>query len=429
MSSRGARTSEVGRPATAVNLADPDVWVVAPPYEEFARLRDEAPVAWNERLDGQRGFWAVARHDDIVTVSRDTTTFSSREGVISLDDFDDDQSDARRSLLEMDPPQHTSMRKVTSRDFTPRAVSAFEAFARGTAGRLIDEVVATGEVDIVPALSKQLPILTLCRLLGVPDERRADMIRWSDHLIGSDDPSFLDPLVQAIPLEERRLMPFGHPSSLEAFELGRSLRTARAADPVEDVVTSLALGTADGGPLDDMEFCNYFLMLVVAGNETTRHTLTHGMLALSRNPGEWSRYRNDALDSHVAADEVVRWATPVYFVRRVATADTELGGAAIRAGDKVAMYYVSGNRDETHFDEPDTFRIDRAPNNHISFGRGGPHFCLGAHLARLQVRVFLEELATRIQRIEQLAPPERLRSNHINGIKSLPLRFHPIRGN
>ena len=407
------------RPTTRVDLSDPDQWVDAPPHAEFARLRSESPVAWNERHDGHSGYWAVTRHDDIVTVSRDTATFSSRNGVISLDDFDDEQNDARRTLLEMDPPQHSSMRKVTAREFTPRSISKFENFARATAAKIIDDALIAGPIDMVAEVSKQLPILTLCNLLGVPDDRRNDMIHWSDALIGSDDPSFVDPLLAAVPLAERRLLPFGHPLSLEAFDLGRQLREDRRRQPLDDVMTALALGEADGVPLADAEFCNYFLMLVVAGNETTRHTLSHGLAAIAENPDEWRRFVEDDLDSYVAADEVLRWATAVHFVRRIATVDTELNGARISAGDKVAMYYTSGNRDEQHFENAELFVIDRAPNEHIAFGRGGPHFCIGAHVARLQIRIFLEELRNRVSRVELSGPPVRLRSNHINGINRL----------
>ena len=410
-------------PCTDSDLSDPDVWLESPPYAEFERLRKVAPVAWNERHDGHKGFWAVTRLDDIVTVSRNTEVFSSREGAISLDDFDDAQSDARRTLLEMDPPQHTAMRRVTAREFTPKAIFAFEAFVRETAGRLIDEVVARGEVEIVSTFSKQLPILTLCRLLGVADDRREDMIRWSDALIGSDDPTYVDPLVEAIPIEERRMMQFGHPASLDAFELGRTLRAARTSEPLDDVVTALALGEVDGVPLNDQEFCNYFLMLVVAGNETTRHTLSHAIAAIAENPAEWQRFVDGDIDGNVAADECLRWASAVHYVRRVATADFELNGARIQQGDKVAMYYASANRDEEHFENAASFIIDRSPNDHVAFGRGGPHFCLGAHVARLQLKVFVEELAKRVRSIESSGRPERLRSNHINGIKSLSVKF------
>lgn len=413
------------RPATRLDLSDAGLWHAGVPAGEFARLRREAPVAWNERHDGHKGFWAVTRYDDIVAVSGDVATFSSRHGVISLDDFDTEQNDARRTLLEMDPPQHPAMRVIVAPGFTPRAVAALEDAVRATARRLLDEVLAAGPVDLVGALAKQLPITTLCRLLGVPEERRDDMIRWSDLLIGSDDPDFVDPAAAAYTLEERRLMSFGHPASLDAFELGKSLARARRADPARDIVTVLANGKYEGRDLTEAEFCNYFLMLVVAGNETTRHSISHGLKAFADYPDQWRRFRSGEVDPKVASDEIFRLASPVHFVRRVATRDVVLNGAAIAAGDKVAMYYASGNRDEAHFDGPQHFRIDRTPNEHMAFGRGGPHFCLGTHVARLQLKVLLEEMRTRVAAIELTGPADRLRSNHVHGLKALPAVFRP----
>ena len=196
----------------------------------------------------------------------------------------------------------------------------------------------------------------------------------------------------------------------------------RRVSPRDDVMTALAADTGDGTPLTDQEFCNYFVMLVVAGNETTRHSISHGIQALAENPEQWDRFRRGDIDANVSADEILRWASAVNFVRRVATVDTELGGCPIAAGDKVAMFYRSGNRDDAHFDDPNRFIIDRSPNNHVAFGRGGPHFCIGAHVARLQLRVLLEQLALRVESIEVVGPVDRLRSNHINGIKHLPVR-------
>lgn len=411
------------RPATQLDLSDAGLWHAGVPGDEFARLRRDAPVAWNERHDGHKGFWAVTRYDDIVAVSGDVATFSSRHGVISLDDFDADQNDARRTLLEMDPPQHPGMRVIVAPGFTPRAVGVLEAAVRTTAVRLIDEVLEAGAVDMVAALSKQLPIFTLCRLLGVPQERRDDMIRWSDLLIGSDDPDFVDPAAAAYTPEQRRLMSFGHPASLEAFQLGLELARARRVDPARDIVSVLANGRYEGRELSEQEFCNYFLMLVVAGNETTRHSISHGLQAFADFPEQWRRFRSGEVDTKVASDEIFRWATPVHFVRRVATRDVELSGARIAAGDKVAMYYASGNRDEAHFERPQHFLIDRMPNEHMAFGRGGPHFCLGTHVARLQVKVLLEEMRQRVAAIELTGPANRLRSNHVHGIKHLPARF------
>lgn len=414
------------RPCTRIDLSDAGIWHAGVPADEFARLRREAPVAWNARHDGHRGFWAVTRYDDILKVSGDVATYSSRNGVISLDDFDDAQNDARRTLLEMDPPQHPAMRMIVAPGFTPKAVSALEAGIRATAVRLIDEVLAasaSGEVDMVAALSKQLPIFTLCRLLGVPQERRDDMIRWSDLLIGSDDPDFVDPAVAAYTPEQLRLMSFGHPASLDAFKLGLELARARRIDPAHDIISVLCQGRYEGRELTEQEFCNYFLMLVVAGNETTRHSISHGLKAFADHPGQWQRFRQGDIDARVAADEVFRWATPVHYVRRIATRDAELAGARIAAGDKVAMYYASGNRDESRFDAPQQFRIDRTPNEHMAFGRGGPHFCLGTHVAKLQVRVLLEEMRTRVAAITLTGPADRLRSNHVHGVKRLPARF------
>lgn len=413
------------RPTTQVDLTDPGVWHQAVPAEEFTRLRRESPVAWNQSTDGQKGFWAVTRYDDIVAVSGNASVFSSRNGVISLDDFDDAQNDARRTLLEMDAPQHPKMRMITVPGFMPRAVAALEASVRCTATRLLDAVLQSPEVDVVEVLAKQLPIFTLCRLLGIPEDRRDDMIRWSDQLVGSDDPDFIDPAVAAYPEAERRLLPFGHPASLQAFELGLQLARERRHQGAEDIVTRLALGTCDGRPLSDGEFCNYFLMLVVAGNETTRHSISHGIKAFCDFPDQWARFRSGEVDPRVAADEIFRWASPVHFVRRIATADTELAGAQIARGDKVAMYYASGNRDEAHFDEPHQFRIDRTPNHHMAFGRGGPHFCLGTHVAKLQVSVLLEEMAKRVASMSLTGTADRLRSNHVHGIKRLPVAFTP----
>jgi len=291
---------------------------------------------------------------------------------------------------------------------------------------LLEGLIDAGPFDAVSLLSKQLPISTLCSLLGVPMQRQEDMIRWSDLLIGSDDPDFVDPAYAHFPEEERRMLPFGHPASLDAFAMGRELAQARRASPQHDVVSVLANATVDGRPLTDNEFCNYFLMLVVAGNETTRHSISHGLAALADNPGEWARFRADALNPRLATSEIVRWASPVFFVRRVAMRDAQLMGANIRAGDKVAMYFISGNRDEAYFDQPDRFIIDRVQNPHMGFGKGGPHYCLGNHVAQLQIRILLEEMALRVARIEREGPMDRLRSNHVHGVKSLPISLHSV---
>ncbi|EBA06852.1 cytochrome P450 [Sagittula stellata] len=417
-------TTEQTRPRTRIDLADAGLWQDGPPQAEFARLRAETPVAWNERHDGHRGFWAVTRYDDIVAVSKDTETYSSRNGVISLDDFDDAQNDKRRTLLEMDPPQHGKMRMITLPGFTRRGVGGLEADVRNRVAALLDDLAGTGSFEAVETLTKQVPIITLCSLLGIPTDRTKDLIRWSDMLIGSDDPDFVDPIVDQYSEAERRMMPFGHPAALQAFEMGRELASDRRANPREDVITMLVQAQVDGRPLTEDEFLNYFLMLVVAGNETTRHTMSHGLRALADHPGEWDRFRAGGIKSQTATDEILRWASPVHFVRRIATRNMALAGAEIATGDKVAMYFTSGNRDEAHFDAPDRFDIGRARNPHMAFGKGGPHFCLGNFVAQLQIRVLIEELATRVARIETTGRVDILRSNHIHGVKALDLAFH-----
>lgn len=416
-------TITMSAPETHIDLSDAGLWQDGPPRAEFARLRAEAPIAWNERHDGHRGFWAVSRYDDIVTVSKDTEVFSSRNGAISLDDFDDAQNDKRRTLLEMDPPQHGKMRLLTLPGFTRRGVGGLEDDVRTRVAALLDGLVDAGSFEAVETLTKQVPIITLCSLLGIPMDRTADLIRWSDMLIGSDDPDFVDPIVEQYSEAERRMMPFGHPAALQAFEMGRELAEDRRARPREDVITMLVQAQVDGRPLTEDEYLNYFLMLVVAGNETTRHTMSHGLRALADHPDQWDRFRSGGLSSQTATDEILRWASPVHFVRRIATRDTQLGEVRIAKGDKVAMYFTSGNRDAAHFDAPDRFDIGREKNPHMAFGKGGPHFCLGNYVAQLQVRVLIEELAKRVARIETTGRVAILRSNHIHGVKALDLAF------
>lgn len=414
------------RPATALDLSNAGNWHAAVPRAEFARLRREAPVAWNERHDGHRGFWAVSGYEEIAIVSRDTARFSSREGVISLDDFDTAQSEARRTLLEMDPPQHTAMRQITAQGFGPKAISRLENDVRRRTIALLDQLAGAGPFEAVSALTKQIPIVTLCSILGIDDSRRDDLIRWSDLLIGSDDPDFVDPAYADFTPEERRMLPFGHPASLDAFALGRELAEDRRRAPKDDIVTLLVQGAVNQRPLNEEEFLNYFLMLVVAGNETTRHTMSHLLVALAEHPGEWARFRRDALNPRLAVGEALRWATPVHFVRRVAVEPVELGNVTIAAGEKVAMYFASANRAEGWFDKPDEFCIDRARNPHMAFGGGGAHFCLGNFVAQLQLRVLLEEMASRIETVELAGPPSRLRSNHVHGIKAVELTLRAV---
>jgi cytochrome P450 len=410
------------RPSVRVDLTDPDLWRVAVPHEELRRLRKESPVAWADHPGEHRGFWVITRHADVVSVSRDVSTFSSRSGVITLDDLDADQLHARRTMLEEDPPRHRMLRDLTAAHFTPRAVRAFTGFVRALAADAVETAIDSGECDLVESLSERVPIRVLARILGVPDREVEDLVWFGNQMIGMDDPEY-DPV--RVPDDGNRLLPFGHPAAQDAFTLAWELAQQREKEPRDDVMTALALGKVDGERLTAEELGTYFVLLVIAGNETTRHTITSGVHALAEHPAQWRRLVEGETTTALAADELIRWATAIHFHRRTATRDVELNGVGIGAGDKVAMYYASANFDESVFADPYGLDVGRRPNDHVSFGRGGPHFCLGAYLARLEVGVVLEELAVRVRRVEVLSPPVRLRSNHINGIKHLKVRLHP----
>jgi cytochrome P450 len=402
------------------DIADPGVWERHVPHQTFAWLRTHDPVSWWPLPDGD-GFWAVTLHEDVRAVSRDVTTFSSRGGVISYEDLPPELAAARRTMLEEDPPRHTALRGLVNRDLLPRQVARHEATLRRLVAGAVERA-ATGEpVDAVATVAKQIPIRLLCGILGVPGDAADDLVRWGNELIGQDDPEYGPPL----PAAERarwRDLPFGHPSSLRVFELAASLRRDRLARPRDDVLTRMATADAGGRRLTGAEFDRYFLMLVVAGNETTRHAISAGLLALAEHPDQWELLRRGGAAA-TAAEEVLRWSTPINFHRRTATRDVELRGRRIRRGHKLGMYYAAANRDERAFDRPSAFDVTRRPNDHLTFGRAGPHFCLGASLARLELRLLLEELAARVGKVELAGPARRLRSNHINGLKELPLRL------
>ncbi len=397
----------------AIDLSDHDAFVDHVPHEWFAELRRNDPVHWNAERDGGRGFWAVTRYDDIRTVHRDVETYSSELGGTSLEDLDDEQIKARKSMLDMDPPRHDELRGLIARRFTPRAVHVWEDQVRTVVNRVLDTALPKGEMDFVHEISSEIPMQIFAEILGVPQEERREIIEIGDRLLGNQDPEF----AVTETADEHRNLPFSHPAALEMFEFGRRLAADRRKHPGNDIITQLAFE-----PLTQQEFDTYFVLLATAGNETTRHTITHGLLALLEFPGEMERLRSDPELGKTAAEEMLRWATPVHHFRRTAAVDTELAGTQIKAGDKVTTWFVSGNFDETAFEEPHRFDIGRTPNRHMAFGPGGIHHCMGAHLAKLEIRITFEELLKRSANIELVGPPERLRSNFFNGIKRLPVR-------
>jgi cytochrome P450 len=395
-----------------IDLSDHDAFVEAVPHEGFAELRREDPVHWNPEPDGGAGFWAVTRYEDIRHVHRNVDVFSSEIGGTSLEDLDEDQIKARKSMIDMDPPRHDQLRGLIARRFTPRAVHVWEDQVRTVTREVLDRALPLGEFDFVAEIASEIPMQVFAEILGIPQEERRVIIDIGDRLLGNQDPEYKVPEDDA-----HRNLPFSSPAALEMFEFGRRLAAERRKHPSDDIITQLAFE-----PLTQQEFDTYFVLLATAGNETTRHTITHGLLALLEHPEEMERLRADASLGKPAAEEMLRWATPVHHFRRTAAVDTELGGKDIKAGDKVTTWFVSGNRDESVFDDPFRFDAGRTPNPHMAFGPGGIHHCMGAHLAKMEIRITFEELLSRTTDIELTGPPERLRSNFFNGIKRLPVR-------
>jgi cytochrome P450 len=401
---------------------DNDAFAERVPHETFKLLRDEAPVHWYDWEHG-KGFWCITRYDDVVAVMKDWRTFSSETGATALEDLDPDQIEARKSMLDTDPPKHSSLRAIVNKGFTPRAVAAYEDLLRTLTRQILDESLPKGEFDFVEEVAKQLPIQVLCRILGVPLEDDEQLIEWGDKMIGNTDPD-LGGLHPASPESAKyRLYPFRSPFAMEVFNYGHRIAAERRTDPRDDLVSKLVMWEdEDGNRLTEREFDTMFLLLVVAGNETTRQSIAHGMQVLMENPGVMDRLRDEPALMATATEEIMRWASPVIHFRRTATTDVEMHGVQIREGDKVVVWLISGNYDERQFPDPLNFDVTRKPNNHITFGRGGPHFCLGAHLAKLETRIMFEELLPRVKTVEPTGPARRMHSNFTNAYKSMPVR-------
>ena len=395
-----------------IDLSDHDAFLDAVPHAAFAQLRHEDPVHWNPEPDG-RGFWAVTRYDDIRFVHRNTQLFSSETGGTSLEDLEPEHLEARKSMIDMDPPRHNELRALVNRRFAPRAIGAWEERVRVVARQVIDAALPKESFDFVAEISSEIPMQVFAEILGVPQDERREIIEIGDRLLGNADPEY------AAQGDEQayRHLPFSSPAALDMFAFGRRLADERRDAPREDIMTALVQAG-----LTQREMDTYFVLLATAGNETTRHTITHGLLALLEHPEQLAALRADPALGRTAAEEMLRWATPVHHFRRTAAEDVELGNRTIAAGDKVTTWFTSGNRDEQHFTDPDRFDITRHPNVHLSFGPGGIHHCLGAHLARLEIRITFEELLARNVEIELTGPAERLRSNFFNGIKRMPVR-------
>lgn len=408
---------------TNVTLADLDLFEQAPPWELFDELRATAPVHWDEEEAPNHGFWSLTGYHDIVRVLRDTETFSSEKGTVNLEELDADQIEARKSMLETDGVRHRALRRLMQGEFTPKAVAGYETFLRGLTATTLDQAFALGEFDFVAEVAADFPIRVLARMLDVPDADIHKLIDWGNRMVGNTDPEHADVLADSEESEEYRLLPFRSPAAQEVFDYGRALADRRRGRNGVDLVSRLVnQEPMDGIPLSERDFNSYFLLLVVAGNETTRHTITHSMNYLMQNPDQLELLQERPELIPWAVEEFLRLASPVYHFRRTATRDTEILGQAIKEGDKVVTWFAAGNRDPEVFDDPYRMDVTRNPNEHMAFGRGGPHMCMGNALARLEIKIMFEDLLPRITSVQQMGDVSRLRSNFINGIKRFPVQ-------
>ncbi|SES02014.1 cholest-4-en-3-one 26-monooxygenase [Streptomyces sp. yr375] len=399
------------------DFTDPDLLQHHVPLPEFAELRRAEPVRWipqpgNVAGFQDEGYWAVTRHADVRYVSTHPEIFSSylNTAIIRFNEhIERDSIDAQRLImLNMDPPEHTRVRQIVQRGFTPRAIRALEGRLRARAVDIVERARASGgpdgSFDFVTAVASELPLQAIAELIGIPQEDRAKIFDWSNRMIAYDDPEF------AVTAE------VGRQSAAEILAYAMNVAAERKRCPAHDIVSTLVAAENEGN-LGSDEFGFFVLMLAVAGNETTRNATTHGMHAFLTHPEQWELYKARRPDT--AAEEIVRWVTPVVAFQRTATQDTELGGKLIRKGDRVGIFYASANRDPEVFDRPDSFDVTRDPNPHLGFGGGGPHFCLGKSLAVLEINLIFNAIADAMPGLRLVGDPRRLRSAWINGVKEL----------
>ena len=395
------------------DFTDPDVLVQGIPVTEFAELRKTAPVWWNEQSESvfdDGGYWVISRHEDIKAISRDGDRWSTnRKGAVMRlpDGVTAEQMDVTKALLiNHDAPEHTRLRKIVSRLFTPRAVATLEEKLAVAAGEIVSAAKEKESGDFVADIAMGLPLLAIADLLGVPESDREKLFHWTNAIMNWDDESFETDHVAA---------------NAELMGYAYNMAEERRRCPADDIVTRLVQADIDGEAIQDVEFAFFVILLAVAGNETTRNAMTHGMNAFFENPDQWELFKRERPET--AVDEIVRWATPVHCFQRTALADTEVGDVTVREGQRVGLFYSSANYDEAVFDQPFTFNILRDPNPHLSFGGNGAHYCIGANLARMEIRLIFNELADQIPDIAKLAEPQRLRSGWINGVNALPVSY------
>ena len=385
-----------------IDILEPTQFTTAVPHDRFTVLRHEAPIFWHKEANSERGgYWALTKYEDIVEVSKNAKLFSSEVGGINIRDADEEYlSTSRLIMISMDPPQHTKYRKLVASGFTPRMIRKIEASIRQAVLDILDEVEGEAEVDFVQRISAQLPLRMIADMIGWPEEDRQLMIEWADRVAQLD-----------VNQESGELaaMEFWNYCAelMDSIESGERERS-------DSLLETLMAAEVDGEKLNEMEVVNFMLLLAIGGNETTRNCVSGGFLALHDNPEQLEAWMNDIEGlSESATEEMLRWTSPIVCFRRTATADTEIRGQAIKEGDKVVMYYASANRDEDVFDDPQTFDIRRQNNKHLSFGTGH-HFCLGATLARMEIRILFEELLQRYPNMKPVGPVKRAASGYVN---------------
>ena len=406
-----------------IDLTNPAEFAHGIPQAAFTAMRERDGLSWVEGTDSQAGFWNVTRHADVVTVSRDTDTYSSAIGHIQMYDIDEDALDARASMIDMDPPIHTRLRRLVSAAFTPRVVQSYQDAIRIRVNEALDNLETAGGGEWMKLVARPIPIGVICDILGVPETDHNYMTELSDHLVAgtSSEPLPADAYGNTT---ELRLLPFNSPAAHGVNEDARELAKLRRSNPGDDLVTKLLEAEVDGEKLTESEFSNFFRLMIFAGNETTRSSMGHLALNLVEFPDEFSRVRADPKLISTATEEVIRYSSAILYFRRTATRDCELNGTAIAKGEKIVMWYAAANFDPEVFDDPLRFDAGRpTPPPNVAFGGGGAHFCLGASLARLEIAILIEELLRRDITLEVVGEPTFIDSNFVNGLESVQVRI------
>ncbi|HMS76766.1 cytochrome P450 [Gordonia sp. (in: high G+C Gram-positive bacteria)] len=402
-------------PYSGIDFTDPDLIERGMPVREFAELRRTAPVHWNAQpaykaIFGDDGFWAITRHRDIREISKDSGLWSTNDkgAIIRLPEYmTPDQLEFTKALLiNHDPPEHTRLRKIVSRLFTPKSVAALHGKLTDSARAIVENAAAKETGNFVDDVAIHLPLQAIMDLIGIPEPDRARIHELVDAIINSDDPDqTIDPTV----------------ANAELLGYAYNMAEDRRKNPREDIVTTLVRAGDDNDAMSEIEFGFFVILLITAGNETTRNATSHGMNAFFDNPAQWELYKRDR--PATAVDEILRWATPVHAFQRTATRDTQIGGVDIAKGDRAGLFYSSANFDEDVFDDPFSFNVLRDPNPHLAFGGNGAHFCIGANLARLELNIVFNAIADVLPDISRISEMQRVRSGWLNGVKGLGVRY------